>query len=741
MNDIFLRGLSDCIQGIKTFRDEIMSHRGDEIMTANLKLFLRLLFILLPLTMASVAIAEPQKAPEAEKKVGIALSEDMGQAMMQEAARVKEDLEMQAHSLFQRKPLGWDLKTIRHLNETIFSFHRKLPELTGQVLGQMRLYGVVGSLMILIFMAAVLYSLLGQARVLRWFESKGEPLGRRIPETGYPFFQSGLKVLVSALIPIALFLFFSLIHAMIAYKAPWLRLVGRLLGLWAAVALILRLLKELLTRGFFPATAQYGKRLYRRARLLILFTTAGFAVFYCAQAFGVTGDVRAFIKFTVSLFSIFLLFHVLFRKQALLSLFPEIPYRGYQGFLKFLRSYYKPLMGLSFIASLLWCFGYENFGRLILTKIWFTAGALFIILLVFHGLDTWLKRWTEKLRVTDEAAQFLARSLKSLFLYATLLAGAIILLYLIGVLGLLQRIMSFPIFLLGDNPVSFWIILKAVLILIGFIFASRLLQAYLNYKIYPSLHVDAGLAYALNTFFKYVSIALGLLISLEIVGIDLRFLLVFAGAVGIGIGFGLQNMASNFISGFLIIFGGKIRKGDWIEVGNTLGTVTDIYLRATSVRTRDNVEFLIPNSELISKTIVNYSLSSPMIRIEVPVGVSYNADPAVVEKILLAAAEKEPQVSDYEMPVVRFTEYGDSSINFELLIWIDVREVPRRKVRSALYFSIFEEFRRQGIEIPFPQRDIHIRSKAGEEEKKGEKDDDEYFRGNRKEKECKGILE
>ncbi|MFH1490665.1 MAG: hypothetical protein ABII06_17285 [Pseudomonadota bacterium] len=401
-------------------------------MTSNLKPFLRLFFILLPLTMASVTTAEPQKSPETEKKAGITLSEDMGHAMMQEAARVKEDIEKQAHSLFERKPFGWDLKTIRHLHEYVLSFHRKLPELTGQFLGQMRLYGVVGSLMILIFMAAVLYSLLGQKRVLRWFERKGEPIGRRIPETRYPFFLSCLKVLVSALIPIALFLFFSLIHAMIAYKAPWLRLVGRLLGLWAAVAVILRLLKELLTRGFFTATAQYGKRLYRWARLLILFTTAGFLVFFCAQAFGVALDVLAFVKFTVSLFSVFLLFHVLFRKQALLSLFPELQYPGYQGFLKFLRSYYFPLMGVSFIASLLWCFGYENFGRLILTKIWFTAGALFIILLVFHGLDRWLKRWSDKLHVTDEAAQFLARSLKTLLLYAILLAGAIILLYLIG---------------------------------------------------------------------------------------------------------------------------------------------------------------------------------------------------------------------------------------------------------------------------------------------------------------------
>ena len=226
------------------------------------------------------------------------------------------------------------------------------------------------------------------------------------------------------------------------------------------------------------------------------------------------------------------------------------------------------------------------------------------------------------------------------------------------------------------------------------------------------LGIDPGLGYALNTFFKYLSLAIGFFISISLVGIDLRFLLVFAGAAGIGIGLGLQNMAANVISGFTIIFGGKIRKGDWIEVGETLGVVTDIYLRATKVRTRDNIEYLIPNSDLISKTIVNYSLSSPLIRIELPVGVSYDADPQDVERIMVEVAEKEPLVSGYEKPVVRFVEYANSSINFELLVWIDVREVPRRKVRSALYFAIFNEFKNAGIQIPFPQRDIHIRSKV-----------------------------
>ena len=633
----------------------------------------------------------------------------MSKVMMREAVKVKEELEQQAQSLFERMPLGWNLKTIHYLYTGAFSLPRKIPEFTGHVIKQSRVLGVVGSLLVLIFIGAVLYSLLGQKRVLQWCEKKVKPLGERIPEVYYPYFQSGLKVVVSALIPLVLLGLFSFIDAMVAYRAAWFQLTGRLLGLWAAAAIIFRLLKESLTRDLFAATARYGKTLFRWARLVLLYVFIGIALFWAAEAFHIRPDVLALLKFAVSVSIVVVLFQLFLKKQAFLSLFPQLPYRSYQGFLKFLKTYYYPLLIVSFLAAILWCFGYEALGSLILIKIWLTVAALLVIMLLYHVLSGCLKRLNEKLDPSDEAAQFLVRSSRTMLLYATIVAAVFVVLNLLGLLAPLQRIMSFPIFQIGNNPISFWIILKAILILLGFVFASRLLQAYLDYRVYPSLGIDQGLGYALNTLFKYVSLAIGLLISLKMVGIDLRFLLVFAGAIGIGIGLGLQQIATNFIGGLIIIFGGKVRKGDWIEVGGTLGNVTDIYMNATKVRNRNNIEYLIPNSDLISKTLVNYSLSSPMVRIDLPVGVSYNADPRAVERILLDVAEQEPLVSKDNKPATRFVEYANSSINFELLFWIDIRKVPRPEVRSALYFTIFDEFKKAGIEIPFPQRDIHIR--------------------------------
>jgi small-conductance mechanosensitive channel len=218
------------------------------------------------------------------------------------------------------------------------------------------------------------------------------------------------------------------------------------------------------------------------------------------------------------------------------------------------------------------------------------------------------------------------------------------------------------------------------------------------------------MAYAINTFLNYLLLAIGLLFSMRAVGLDLRVLMVLAGAVGIGIGLGLQNVAANLVSSFLLVFGRRIKKGDWIQVGDRVGAVREVGLAATRVWTRDNIEYLVPNSDLTSNMITNYSMSDPLIRIHVPVGVSYKSDPKQVTEILLKAAATNPHVNKQREAGVWFTEYAESSLNFELLVWIDIRQVSPRAVRSDLYYSIFETLAEAGIEIPYPQRDIHIRS-------------------------------
>ena len=674
--------------------------------------FLIVVLTVLLLWMSPSYAAAPQPAPEDQNQPAISLPEDVGTTIAQKAASVKTEIENRAGSLFERTPIGWNWKTIEYLYTWVVGLPLKLPGFMQQIMEQRRVLGVAGSCIVFVFLAAVFYSLLGRKRILAQIERKAQPLRQKIPQTIYPFFLSALRVLGSALIPVVLLAAYSLINAMIHYRAAWFQLTGKLMILWAAGSLVISLLRESLTRELFQATSRYGKKIFRLGRLALLYGLVGFAVIQGAAASQIRPDVINLLKFTISVSIVVILFSFLLMKTVFMSLLPDLPYRIYQSFIRILKRFYYPIIFISFITALLWCLGYKQLGRVVLIKIWSSGGTYLLIMLAYHRIRRWLQKWYAGKDVSDEAAQFLFQSFRTMLLYATLLATIGIILNLLGLLDLVEHVISFPVVKLGTTQLTLWLMIKAVIILLAFIYAARLLQAYLDYKVYPSLGIDPGLGYALDTTFKYAFIGIGVLISLKVVGLDLRFLLVFAGAAGIGVGLGLQNIAANIISGFAIIFGGKIRKGDWIEVEKGLGVVTDIYLRATKVRTRDNIEHVVPNSNLISNTIVNYSLSSPMIRINLPVGVSYRSDPQQVKKILLEAAEKEPMVSKYQKPMVRFIAYGDSSINFELLIWIDVRVTPRRNVRSLLYFAIFEEFRKAGIEIPFPQRDIHIRSSA-----------------------------
>jgi len=673
---------------------------------------LLVLTLFICLSWVPVWSAEEATGKAAETPPKFSLHQDMGSAMIEEAARVKHELQKKAESLFERQSLGWDLDTVMYLYGWLISLPTKIDDITLHIIKQGRLLGMAGSLAVLAFLGAVFYSLIGQKKVLARIEQEIQHLAEKLPEGAYPYFKSTLKVLVEALIPLILVGFFSLVDAMTDYQAGWFLLTGRVLILWTVGALINGILRETLTQGLLPSATTHGKIIYPLARLALFYVLLGFAVFWSAEAVIVRTDVISLIQFAVSISIVIVLYLLVSKKEALLSLLPSLPYASYQGFRRLLERRYRVLIGFSFITAMLWCLGYRQLGSVVLLKIWASAGAFVCIMLIYDGLHKRMKDWSNRVDRSDEAAVLLIRSINSVLLYATVAATLIIVLNLLGLLDPLQRIMSFPVFKLGATPVSFWTIIRAVFIFLAFVYISRLLQAYLNYKIFPTLKIDPGLGYALNTFLKYTTFAIGILISLNVVGIDLRFLLVFAGAAGIGIGLGFQNMAANLISGFSIIFGGKIRKGDWIETGNTLGVITDIYLRATKVRTRDNIEYLIPNADLISNVIVNYSLSSPMIRIRIPVGVSYDADPKAVEKILLSVAKNEPLVENFREPDVRFVEFGDNSINFELMIWINVQKTPRKRVCSQLYFAIFDELGKAGIEIPFPQRDLHIRSNA-----------------------------
>jgi small-conductance mechanosensitive channel len=191
-------------------------------------------------------------------------------------------------------------------------------------------------------------------------------------------------------------------------------------------------------------------------------------------------------------------------------------------------------------------------------------------------------------------------------------------------------------------------------------------------------------------------------------GIRLSALTVFAGVLGVGIGFGMQSITANFVSGIAILFERPIKEGDMVKVGTMIGTVMKINLRATIVRTIDNEHLIVPNSQFINSTVENMSHSDPKLRLHVDVGVAYGTDPHLVREALLQAVRVTENILDVPEPDVLFSSFGDSSLNFVLRVWVADPSI-QLIVKSELHYAIVEQFKQRNITIPFPQRDLHIR--------------------------------
>lgn len=222
--------------------------------------------------------------------------------------------------------------------------------------------------------------------------------------------------------------------------------------------------------------------------------------------------------------------------------------------------------------------------------------------------------------------------------------------------------------------------------------------------------LDRSLQYAISQIASNVVLVVGIFVVLQNTGIHLEALTVFAGAVGVGIGFGLQNITSNFISGLVILAERPITIGDLVEVGGVTGQVQKIRARSTVLVTNDNITTIIPNQKFIDSPVTNWTYGDPKVRFRIPVGVAYGSDVEKVRATLIEAAAEDPHTLDDPAPSVFFVEFGSSSLNFELVAWSDEMSHRPRRYQSDLNFAIDKKFREAGIEIPFPQRDLNIRS-------------------------------
>jgi small-conductance mechanosensitive channel len=325
----------------------------------------------------------------------------------------------------------------------------------------------------------------------------------------------------------------------------------------------------------------------------------------------------------------------------------------------------------------------------------FTAG-----LLVAHALQSkFIRRFFARFKIDNNfiaiVTTILGVSALVFFIISAINAAGIPLLWNAPVPGL--KLSLVQIFLL-------------IALLIAVFWISSRTKRFLFNRFLVNSGLERPLQYAISQIVSNVVLVIGIFVVLENTGINFGALTIFAGAVGVGVGFGLQNIASNFISGLVILAERPIAIGDRIEVAGVAGQVQQIRARSTVILTNDNITMIVPNQKFIDSTVTNWTYGDPRVRFRLPVGIAYGSDIDKARDALLAVGQENPNTLKDPAPSVFLEKFGDNSIELELVVWSSEKSYRPRSFRSDLNFAIERKLREAGIEIPFPQRDLHIRS-------------------------------
>jgi len=388
-------------------------------------------------------------------------------------------------------------------------------------------------------------------------------------------------------------------------------------------------------------------------------------------------------------------------------------------------SYYLWLLRLGY-GSTLFILLAELFGKVGLSSYLFrsitlsialTFPCLLLMYMIYGGLH-WVffssPVWQVKLLRND--AESLVRKVGFLFL-TTMILFAILPGLLVAwdvydsAFVATSRVLSLGFFI-GTLWISVGTILASVAVFYIAILTSHILPKVLLDEVVTGQKMQRGVQNSIGKLIRYSIVFIGILFAFMALGFDFTKLTIIMGALGVGIGFGLQGIVNNFVSGLILLFERPLREGDTIELGEKSARIKKIGLRATIVETFDQADVIIPNADLINNRVINWTLANRQVRLSVPVGVAYGSDVSLVVETLLACAKQHEEVAKSPTPEVLFLNFGESSLDFELRVWIPDADL-RLRVRSDLYHAIEQVFRESDIEIPFPQMDLHLRETEG----------------------------
>ena len=464
---------------------------------------------------------------------------------------------------------------------------------------------------------------------------------------------------------------------------------------------------------FIPFSPHIAEALAKRLKVLAILGLVGYLAFYTVFSENI---IESNLLLMRNIYSLFFVLNLVWTLQVIISS-PKLPKLRYLSM----------LVILAVLASLVaeWM-GYRNLafsGRRIIV-LSFVAFMLFIGIAkifrdLFNAVDDGSYSWCRRLHETlGVGAGEKVPGLIWIRLSTTILVWGTFALLLINAWdysgGLIENIRSYVVngFDIGDFRIVPSRILWALLIFGTIVILSSWVRSQMENQWLKMTTMGQGARDAVVTITGYIMFLIALLAGMSAAGFDFGNIAIIAGALSVGIGFGLQNIVNNFVSGLILLFERPVRKGDWIVVNGTEGVVKDIQIRSTRIETFDRSDVIVPNSELISNQVTNWVLSSNSGRAIVPVGVAYGTDTEKVRDVLLKVAEDNDDVAKTNFlpePKVLFREFGDSSLNFELRVFL-LNVDSRLSVISDLNFAIDKAFREAGIEIPFPQRDLHVKS-------------------------------
>ena len=373
------------------------------------------------------------------------------------------------------------------------------------------------------------------------------------------------------------------------------------------------------------------------------------------------------------------------------------------------------LVGIGAVYCLIFVFGWANISARIseplLIGMALVTSAGLLRRFILAVAQYWENRHAAFTQTSGKTSfQFIVfiRTLADVFIWGGV-AVAIILIFDLSwdnpVVEKILSVLEYRLVTLGKLDLNLLGIGKGVGIFLLFLYFSRLLSVFLSEYFFPRTTLDTGVRNAIITLSRYTFMVIGLTVGLSAMGIDLTTLTVFAGALGVGLGFGLQNIASNFISGLILLFERPVKEGDIVQIGKDFGQIQEIGARSTLLKTRDNIFLVVPNSNLITQEVINWTYRDAKTRLRLPISVSYASDIDHVERVCLEVATSSPHVLSFPAPEFVFLKFGESSLDCELLVWV---ANPLVFVNNEIYRKILIAFRKEGIEIPFPQRDVRV---------------------------------